>query len=178
MQKSADHTRLHVAELPLWWAACLTLFLVLCGCGAAETDLRKEIESLEQQAFEGDSLVPDVASMLMVRYAELARRHPEDPFVAEALFRRADLLMAAGKHDDAILQLQDLHDGFPAFDKRARCAFLVAFIYETSLKDFELAERSYARVISLHPGTFEAKISSESLRALERQRAQSRGVLN
>ena len=64
------------------------------------------------------------------------------------MFRRADLLISAGKFDEAILQLQDVHDGYPTFDKRPLCAFLVAFIYDEHLKDRELAVRAYERTMA------------------------------
>ena len=137
--------------------------LVLAACASPESPLLKDIQSLESQAFEGDSLRPDVRCALMVKYADFARLEGDHPFVPEALFRRADLLVSAGKFDHAILQLQDVHDGYPAFDNRPLCAFLVAFIYDEHLKDKELARRSYERVMALHPDTPEAMLAQQSL---------------
>ena len=54
--------------------------------------------------------------------------HPHDEFAPEALMRQADLLISAGKFEHAVLQLQDLHDGYPNYEKRALSAFLVAFV--------------------------------------------------
>lgn len=143
-----------------WIVVCLV------GCRGDKKDVFLRIQHLEGQAFEGDSIRPDVRQELMVCYADLAREQPEHPFVPEALFRRADLLISAGKFEEAVLQLQDLHDGFPSFPLRPRCAFLVAFVYEVHLHDRELARRTYERVMALHPGTPEAEMASQSLKLL------------
>ena len=91
--------------------------------------------------------------------------HPEIP---EMLFRRADLLIQAEKYEDAVLQLQDVHDGYPTFDKQAWCALLMAFVYEEKLKDRELAIRSYERVMALHPDSPEADMAEQLLDRLRK----------
>ena len=142
------------------------LSLSLGSCTHEKSPLLREIQKLEQVAFEGDSLRVDIRQSLMIKYADFARWEGGHAFVPEALFRRADLLISAGKFDEAILQLQDLHDGFPTFDKRPLCAFLVAFIYDEHLNDRELAIRSYHRTIALHPESQEAIMAQQSLALL------------
>ena len=110
----------------------------------------------------------DIRQKLLIGYADFARLHPEDRFVPEALMRRADLLIAAGKYEQAVLQLQDLHDGHPSFEKQAMCAFLVAFVYDEHLKDQDLAKRAYKRVMAIHPGTPEASLAEQSLAWMDR----------
>ena len=155
------------ARLKLRWSAGLIAMVTLTqACGEQTADAFTRIQSLEQEAFVGDSLRPDVRRQLMVTYADLARQHPDHPFVPEGLFRRADLLVSAGKYEQAVLQLQDLHDGFPTYEWRARCAFLVAFIHDVHLRDPDLARRAYERVKALHPGTPEAEMASQSLKLL------------
>lgn len=150
-------------------------FLVLCialagiaGCGSNDANLAEKIRRWESEAFVGDSLRVDIRQKLLIGYADFARLHPDDPFVPEALMRRADLLIAAGKYEQAVLQLQDLHDGHPSFEKRATCAFLMAFVYEEHLKDQDLARRAYKRVIAIHPSTPEAALAEQSLAWMER----------
>lgn len=144
------------------WVLCLLFF----SCGPQQPSLLHEIQDLERVAFEGDSLRIDIRQSLMIKYAEFARMEGGHAFVPEALFRRADLLISAGKFDEAILQLQDVHDGYPTFDKRPLCAFLVAFIYDEHLKDRELAVRAYARTMALHPDSPEAMQAQQSLALL------------
>lgn len=137
------------------------------GCAPGNETL-SEIQKLERTAFEGEVIRPEIRQELMVKYAEFSRLHPDHPFVPEALFRRADLLISAGKFELAVLQLQNLHDGHPTYPQRARCAFLVAFVYEVHLRDMELAKRAYERTAALHPGTPEAKLAAQSLALLSR----------
>lgn len=146
---------------------CMTL-LGIAGCGSNDANLAEQIRRWESEAFVGDSLRVDIRQKLLIGYADFARLHPDDPFVPEALMRRADLLIAAGKCEQAVLQLQDLHDGHPSFEKRATCAFLMAFVYEEHLKDQDLARRAYKRVIAIHPSTPEAALAEQSLAWMER----------
>lgn len=146
---------------------CLLVVVVgLLQCQLTPSTPYDRIQQLERQAFVGDSLREDVRRELMVAYADLARTQQDHPFVPEALFRRADLLVSAERYEQAILQLQDLHDGYPNYPLRARCAFLVAFIHEVHLRDPELAKRAYERVQVLHPGTPEAEMAAQSLALL------------
>lgn len=140
--------------------------VILFACGQPQPSLLDEIRDLERVAFEGDSLRRDIRQTLMIKYGEFARVEGDHAFVPEALFRRADLLISAGKFDEAILQLQDVHDGHPTFDKRPLCAFLVAFVYDEHLKDRELAVRAYERTMALHPDTPEAMLAQQSLALL------------
>ena len=142
------------------------LGVLLFSCGPQQPLLLHEIQELERVAFEGDSLRVDIRQSLLIKYAEFARVEGGHAFVPEALFRRADLLISAGKFDEAILQLQDVHDGYPTFDKRPLCAFLVAFIYDEHLKDRELAVRAYERTMALHPDSPEAMLAQQSLALL------------
>lgn len=148
------------------WSVLVVTAAILLACGDTSQSTFDRIQALEREAFVGDSLRADVRRQLMVSYADLAREQPEHPFVPEGLFRRADLLISAGKYEQAVLQLQDLHDGYPAYELRPRCAFLVAFIHDVHLRDPELARRAYERVIALHEGTPEAEMSAQSLRWL------------
>jgi len=143
------------------------LAVLQIGCTLGNETL-SEIQELERTAFEGEVIRPDIRQQLMVKYAEFSRIHPDHPFVPEALFRRADLLISAGKYELAVLQLQNLHDGHPTYPQRARCAFLVAFVYEVHLRDKELARRAYERTAALHPGTPEAELAAQSLALLSR----------
>lgn len=138
----------------------------MAGCDSSSDNLFQRIQKLEHEAFVGDSIRPDVRRELMVSYADLARRQPDHPFVPEGLFRRADLLISSENYELAVLELQDLHDGYPSFPKRARCAFLVAFVHEVHLRDPDLARRAYERVQVLHPGTPEAEMAKQCLALL------------
>lgn len=139
------------------------------GCGQVEPALLKDIQALEQRAFDGDNMVADVRTALLVSYGDFARLHADHAFAPEALFRRADLLVSAGKFEQAVLQYQDLHDGYPKFDKRPDCALLMAFVYDVHLKDKPLARRAYLRTAAIHPGTPQADMAMQSVAWMDGQ---------
>ena len=140
-----------------------------CGGGQVEPELLKDIQVLEQRAFEGEDMVAEVRTALLVAYGDFARLHADHEFAPEALFRRADLLVSAGKFEQAVLQYQDLHDGYAKFDKRPDCAMLMAFVYDVHLKDKPLARRAYLRTAAIHPGTPQAEAALQSVAWMDGQ---------
>jgi tetratricopeptide (TPR) repeat protein len=157
----------------MMWFRVSILFLILFGCaeGGSEKlsscdDLKAQVESLEKEVANHVSLDALDSSHLMRAYADFANACPGDSIVAEYLVRRADLLRGAGKFHDAIRLLQNIHDGYPTYENRALCAFLIAYLYETELGDHEMAEKFYNGVIDLHPDSKEAKIAALSLKHL------------
>ena len=148
------------------------LVALACGCGAQEgqeagcAERLETIRSAEQELVAGGPTPdPEARQALMRAYADFANACHEDSMTAELLFRRADLLRSAGKFAEAVAQLRDVHDHFPDFPNRARCAFLVAFINEVELMDRELAKAGYEQVLLLYPGTEEAAMAEQILSA-------------
>ena len=156
-----------------WVIALLVATELGTGCSGGQDDPRllKDIQALEQRAFDGDDMVADVRTALLVAYGDFARLHAGHAFAPEALFRRADLLVSAGKFEQAVLQYQDLHDGYAKFDKRPDCALLMAFVYDVHLKDKPLARRAYLRTAAIHPGTPQAETALQSVAWMDGQGA-------
>ena len=156
-----------------WLVWFLVASGLVAGCGGdrVEPGLLKDIQALEQRAFEGEEMVPEVRRALLVAYGDFARLHADDVFAPEALFRRADLLVSAGKFEQAVLQYQDLHDGYPKFDKRPDCALLMAFVYDVHLKDKPLARRAYLRTAAIHPGTPQSETAIQRVAWMDGQGA-------
>lgn len=148
-----------------WLVVFLAVSGFVAGCdeGRVESGLLKDIQALEQQAFVGEDMVPEVRTALLVAYGDFARLQADHVFAPEALFRRADLLVAAGQFEQAVLQYQDLHDGYVKFDKRPDCALLMAFVYDVHLKDKPLARRAYLRTAAIHPSTPQAEQALQSV---------------
>jgi tetratricopeptide (TPR) repeat protein len=145
------------------------------GCGSSPAveslscDERwRDLETLEAQLFEGE-LDPrgDIRDALLRDYAAFANACNGDLKAPEALFRRADLLRSKGAFEEAMTQLRDVHDHFPSYPYRARCAFLVGFIAETEMGDREQARLTYQQVIDVHPESEEAEWARISLEQLD-----------
>ena len=157
----------------MMWFRISILFLILIGCSegvpdplSSCDDLKANVASLEKEIANHVSVVEYDSSHLMKAYADFANACPGDSSVAEYLVRRADLLRGAGKFHDAIRLFQNIHDGYPTYENRALCAFLIAYLYETELGDNEMAEKFYKGVIDLHPESNEAKLAALSLKHL------------
>jgi tetratricopeptide (TPR) repeat protein len=133
------------------------------------SDRLTEITGLEALLFgAGEAGVdPGVRDKLLKGYAEFSNSCSGDPATPEMLFRRADLLRSKGAFEEAMTQLRDVHDHFPQFEKRARCAFIVGFIAETELGDAEQARLTYQQVIDVHPNSIEAQWAQLSLSQLD-----------
>lgn len=153
------------------------VFIALCalGCGTG-TVTEKEvtcgerleaISVMEGQLFEGENVEGDVRKALLHAYADFANACNGEPETPEMLFRRADLLRSLGAFEEAMTQLRDVHDHFPQYPHRARCAFLVGFIAETELGDREQARLTYQQVVDVHPGSEEAEWARISLAQLD-----------
>ena len=143
------------------------------GCSNVQVEpaLLSDIQALEHRAFDGEDMVAEVRTSLLVSYGDFARLHAGHEFAPEALFRRADLLVSAGKFEQAVLQYQDLHDGYVKFDKRPDCALLMAFVYDVHLKDKPLARRAYLRTAAIHPSTPQAEQALQSVAWMDGQGA-------
>ena len=147
--------------------------LLLLGCGTPKNEgpcaqLLSEVEHLEQSLLAGSEEVDaELRAQMMQTYARFANTCHDHEFTPEALFRRADLLRSAGKFQEAMTQLRDIHDHYANFDKRSVCAFLVGFIAEVELNDREQAKKTYQQVIDVHPDSEVAKWARQSLQNLE-----------
>lgn len=153
-------------------AFCFVNALIWMGCSAPGgkgcDEEMVEIQRLEKALLQGgEELDADLRAQLMKAYAAFANSCHEHEFTPEALFRRADLLRSAGKFQEAMTQLRDVHDHYADYEKRSVCAFLVGFIAEVELNDREQAKKTYQQVIEVHPDSEVAIWARQSLENLE-----------
>lgn len=147
-------------------------FALMGGCSTSPESCdgyREEISRLENELFDGSytTVNGDVRSALMQAYAQFANECHDADETPEMLFRRADLLRSAGRFQEAMTQLRDIHDHYAHYEKRAICAFLVGFIAEEELNDRVQAKKTYEQVVELHPESEAAEWARLSLRAME-----------
>ena len=159
-----------------WTFLGLGCALIIAACGPKHPDSAsrtcderaESIALLEASLFEETSEVQvDKRNALMIEYADFANACHDDVRTPEWLFRRADLLRSAGKFQEAMTQLRDVHDHYKDFDKRPVCAFLIGFIAEVDLNDREQAKTTYEQVIALHPTSDAAIWAQQSIEYLE-----------
>ncbi len=155
------------------WQVGVALLLAACGTSGPAVEepgcgeRLEGIAGLEAQLFEDDAVAGEVRTALIRAYADFANACNGEPETAEMLFRRADLLRSQGAFEEAMTQLRDVHDHFPQYPHRARCAFLVGFIAETELGDREQARLTYRQVLEVHPDSEEAEWARMSLAQLD-----------
>ena len=157
-----------------WAMGAWGLLAIGCAGPAARpeapacADRLAEVVALESKLF-ADGTDPDgeVRDALLWAYAAYANACNGEPMAPELLFRRADLLRSKGAFEEAMTQLRDVHDHFPQYPNRARCAFLVGFIAETEVGDREQARLTYQQVMDVHPGSEEAEWARMSLEQLD-----------
>lgn len=152
--------------------ALVCVALLQVGCDSSQEGscalLLSEVEAMEQSLLAGgEDVNVELRAKMMQAYAQFANTCHDHQFTPEALFRRADLLRSAGKFQEAMTQLRDIHDHYANYDKRSVCAFLVGFIAEVELNDRAQAEKTYQQVIEVHPESEAATWARQSLQNLE-----------
>ena len=159
----------------MMWLRVSILVIILAGCSEESSDksstcndLKTKVVNLEKEVASHVSFDENDSSNLMKAYANFANACPEDSIVPEYLVRRADLLRGAGKFHESIHLFKAIHDGYPHYENRALCAFIIGYIYDTELGDYEMAKKYYNGVIDLHPKSKEAKLATISLKHLGR----------
>lgn len=152
---------------------CIGVAAFQVGCSSTSEEggcdlLHSEIERMEQSLLAGgEDVDAALRAKMMQSYARFANACHDHEFTPEALFRRADLLRSAGKYQEAMTQLRDIHDNYANYDKRSVCAFLVGFIAEVELNDRQQAKKTYQQVIDVHPNSDAAKWARQSIQNLE-----------
>ena len=81
--------------------------------------LLSEVEHRSNPCWRGEVVDAELRAQMMQTYARFANTCHDHEFTPEALFRRADLLRSAGKFQEAMTQLRDIHDHYANFDKRS-----------------------------------------------------------
>ncbi|PCJ82281.1 MAG: hypothetical protein COA49_01935 [Bacteroidetes bacterium] len=152
-----------------------SIFLVLinaCSEGSVSENenscasLKTKVTELESQVGKTDDFDLQLASKLMRAYANFSNACQGDSLVPEYLMRRADLLRGTGQIHESIRLFESIHDGYPTYENKELCAFLAAYLFETELSDFEMAEKLYTKIIELYPDSREAELSKMSLKYL------------
>jgi len=133
-------------ERPVWYR----LFLICCligvvvGCGEQGPD--QLMAKAETAA--ADSTKSDEAEAL---YTQFLVRFPKNERAPEACKKQAIILQQQGKMRQAIDAYNRLWKDYPASEYGAEAHFMIAFIYEEYLQEYDQARDFYQRVIDRYP---------------------------
>ncbi len=130
----------------------------------ASTDpLLIEIHDMERKA-KLDSVMDRTVGLRLLRaYQEYYNKHMKDSLGMAYLFEAARVADAMGKYDKAIDLLANYHDGIANVEKKAEAAYMVAFIYDSHLKNEKKAIQYYNKVIELYPKSIWAEQAKSAL---------------
>ena len=127
-----------------WLILCCYFFVGLVGCGdeGPEQLLRRA------EVMAADSTQLDQVEDLYVQFIERFPQHERAP---EALKKQAVILQQQGKMQDAIDVYNILWRNYPDNEYGAEAYFMIAFICEEYLQDYDKARDFYQRVIERYP---------------------------
>ncbi|MFH1570621.1 MAG: tetratricopeptide repeat protein [Gemmatimonadota bacterium] len=118
------------------------------GCGESSSDqLLASAREAARKAAADSAAATDAATQLGRFLAEF----PDHPEAAEALKMLAMLTQQRGDMAGAIAHYERLLRDYPDSDAADEAQFMIGFICEEHLRDFERARQAYQRVIDRYP---------------------------
>lgn len=136
----------------------LSISILICSCGTgngdsmSKSDRLQIIKELEDKAYSDVNKFDTTSALALVKnYSQYCDENKDDEMSPVFLFKAGDLSMAMRKSTIAIDFFNRIINDYPEFDKVAYSMFLVAFIYDDQLKDYESAKNSYNAFIEKYP---------------------------
>ncbi len=124
-----------------------------CGNQKEIKKMSSAIARLEAEVYADTSSIADMskAQELIQAYENYANALPEDSLSPEYLYKGAEIAMNLKMSGRAIEYYQRILNNFPNFDKRSYCLFLMAFVYENQMQQYETAKKHYLDFIEKYP---------------------------
>jgi len=122
------------------------------GCQSKQEKDHDKLLRLEK-ALNDSAASFDKAKAIELRnaYLEYIKSWPQDSMNAAYTFKGAEFSMSLREFQKAIELFQRYYKAWPENPKAADCLFLVGFIYENELKNYNEARNSYAEFIQKYP---------------------------
>jgi len=119
-----------------------------CGDGGPE-QLYTAAEGASRRAATDSASVGEAVELL----GSFLEQYPEHERAPEALKMLAMLVQQSGDMRGAIAHYQRLLSTYPQSECADEAQFMIGFIYEEHLQDFDQARAAYQRVVDEYPGT-------------------------
>lgn len=134
----------------------IVLFLIgifLQSCQSPEEKQLRKIKTLEEELYgdAGGMINREQAVALVNAYVDFSDGNPNDSMAGEYLFRAGDVSMNTGYPERAIELYTRVHREYADYEKHPESLFLIAFIYENQLMNFQRAEHTYTQFLELYP---------------------------
>jgi len=130
------------------------VMITATSCSNPQKQAQQDITNAEK-AFYGNKetrLDEKVALDLLGKYIDYATKYQEDTASAEYLFKAAELSMNMNQGSQAIQYFEKIKNDYPQFGKSAEVLFMIAFVYENQLANYEKAKEYYQKFMSQYPG--------------------------
>lgn len=151
----------------------IIFFAIACngpqkGNKTEDVSLNKSIQKQEDKVFNSNQnrLQKQDAMALVNLYEKYANENPGDSLSPEYLFRAADISMNLGQPGQTIRLFNRILTEYPDFEKAPATLFLMAFVYEDQLQDYDNAEKYYELFLSKYPDSEFADDAEISLKNL------------
>ena len=151
----------------------MTIILFATACdgpqkGAESGDLKESILKQEDKVFNtGQNRLQKQDAMALVNlYVEYANENVGDSLSPEYLFRASDISMNLGRPGQTIRLFNRILAEYPDYKKAPATLFLMAFVYEDQMKDYDNARKYYELFLKKYPDSEFADDAEISLKNL------------
>ena len=133
--------------------ALVLVGIFLQSCQSPEEKQLRKIKMLEEELYgdAGGMIDREKAVSLVNAYVDFSNSNPNDSMAGEYLFRAGDISMNTGYPERAVELYTRVHKEYAGFEKQPESLFLIAFIYENQLMNFQRAENTYNQFLELYP---------------------------
>ncbi len=127
-----------------------------------------QIENLENELFNSEivNLNTEKALQLGKLYVEYASEYPNDTLAPEFLYKTADISMNVGRPQLTIVLFEKIIDNYPNYKNIPTIMFLMGYVYENQLNDYEKARNYYIDFLDKYPDSDFADDATISLNNL------------
>lgn len=143
------------------------IITTITACKSAQEKEFEEIVGLKNALFGDRTAINDSIARIFLQKADVyIKTYKEDPKTPELLFKTAEVLNGLKSYNLAIRKFQEVFLVYPKSNKAAESVFIIAFIYDSNLQNYEEAGNYYRKFIRSypnHPFVKDAKISLENL---------------
>ena len=153
----------------------LTIILFATACEGPQKGKETDAASLNEAILKQENKVFNTnknrlqkqdAMALVNLYEEYANENPGDSLSPEYLFRASDISMNLGRPGQTIRLFNRILTEYPDFNKAPATLFLMAFVYEDQMKDYDNAKKYYELFLSKYPDSEFADDAEISLKNL------------
>jgi outer membrane protein assembly factor BamD (BamD/ComL family) len=149
------------------------IFFVSCNNSEKKTQEEtivtlEDINKLESEVFDGSITSPDQKKTLELGklYVQYADANPNDSIAPDLLYKAADISMNIGNPKLTIAIFEKIINSYPNYKNIPTVTFLLGYVYENQLHDYDKAKQCYAELLNKYPDSDFADDATISIKNL------------